>query len=275
MRPIRVCLVIAAIGGCSAQPEITSPLPFDPGADWVTAVACGDQLTSDTRLESDLMCSGDALTIAADGITLNLNGHTITGDGTGNGITVRQRSDVTIHGGAVNQFITGIFVAQSTGVMVKDNSFTLNREAVFLNGSSVNIVKSNVAWNNSSRGIMLRPTTSGIVSTGNMVVDNTLTGNPSGILIFGQSGNTLKGNTITGSSVGAFDLTGGGGSGNVIKENNLFSSAAGIKFGPGWNGGNEITGNTLQLNVCGLLGPGSLNTYKDNVFTLNVSDICP
>jgi parallel beta-helix repeat protein len=146
---------------------------------------------------------------------------------------------------------------------------------VFLIGSSGNVIKSNVASNNTQRGIMLRPTTGGIVSTDNLVVDNTLTNNPSGILVFGQSGNTLKGNTISGSSVGAFDLTGGGGTGNVIKENLLSASAAGIKFGPGWNGGNDIIGNTFQANTCGLLGSGSSNTYKDNVFTSNVTDICP
>jgi parallel beta-helix repeat protein len=163
---------------------------------------------------------------------------------------------------------------QSTGVTVKDCGFTRNREGVFLIGSSGNVVKANVAWQNSSRGIMCRPTTGGIVSTDNMVVGNTITDNPSGILIFGQSGNTLKENTIAGSSVGAFDLTGGGRTNNVIKENVLSSSAAGIKFGTGWTG-NFIIGNTIQANTCGTSGPGASNTFKDNIFSANGTDICP
>jgi parallel beta-helix repeat protein len=150
----------------------------------------------------------------------------------------------------------------------------LNREAVFLIGSSGNVVKANRAWANTQRGIMLRPTTGGIVSTDNQVVGNTLTDNPSGILVFGQSGNTLKGNTISGSTVGGFDLTGGGGSGNDIRGNVVTGSAVGIKFGTGWTG-NFIIDNMFATNTCGLAGPGASNTYKDNVFTSNVTNICP
>ena len=269
------CLTLAACGT-----EMTVPLPdaepehaarFDIVT---TVVACGDLVTTDVRLEADLACPDDALIVDADGLRINLNGHTISGNNTGEGITVRGRANVTIYGGTVRNFTTGVFVAQSTGVVVKDNWFTANREGVFLNGASGNVVKSNVAWQNTLRGIMLRPTASGVPSTNNVVVGNTLTDNPSGILIFGQSGNTLKENTISGSTVGAFDLTGGGGSANEIKGNVLSSSAAGIKFGAGWNG-NFIIGNTIQSNTCGLAGPSALNTYKDNVFTSNSTDICP
>jgi parallel beta-helix repeat protein len=273
---------------CGTGHEVTSPegrglRPQPRGIDHVadfdhvvdTEVACGDQLDTDVRLEADLTCAGDALFVVADGITINLNGHVITGAGTGVGITVRGRSDVTIHGGTVAHFLTGVFVSQSTGVTVKDCGFTMNREGVFLIGSSGNVVKANVAWQNSLRGIMLRPTAGGIVSTDNMVVSNLLTDNPSGILVFGQSGNTLKGNTIVGSSVGALDLTGGGGTNNEIKENELSSSAAGIKFGPGWSTGNFIIGNTIQTNTCGTSGSGASNTFKDNIFSANGTDICP
>ena len=276
---IMSCATAFAFIACSTTHELTSPIATsgdEPFADHVvvTDVSCGDVLTTDVRLEKDLTCAGDALTIGADGIRINLNGHTISGNATGVGITLRQRSDVVIHNGTVRNFVTGIFVSQSTGVIVKDNGFTQNREAVFLIGSSGNVVKANTAWANTSRGIMLRPTTGGIVSTDNMVVGNTLIDNPSGILVFGQSGNTLKGNTITGSSVGGFDLTGGGGSGNEIKGNLVTGSAAGIKFGTGWTG-NFIIDNTFATNTCGLAGPGASNTYKDNVFASNVTNVCP
>jgi len=280
MRSFIICCATAlAFTACNTGPEITSPLSGtrdEPFASHVivTDVSCGDVLTTDVRLEEDLTCAGDALTVGADGIRINLNGHVISGNATGVGITLRQRSDVVIHGGTVRNFLTGIFVSQSTGVTIKDNGFTLNREAVFLIGSSGNVVKANRAWANTSRGIMLRPTTSGIVSTNNMVVGNTLIDNPSGILVFGQSGNTLKGNTISGSTVGGFDLTGGGGSGNEIKGNLVSGSAAGIKFGTGWTG-NFIIDNTFATNTCGLAGPGASNTYKDNVFASNVTNICP
>ena len=45
-------------------------------------VGCGDTITTDTTLESDLVdCPNDGIVIGADNITLDLNGHTIDGDG--------------------------------------------------------------------------------------------------------------------------------------------------------------------------------------------------
>jgi len=191
----------------------------------------------------------------------------------GNGITVRGRHDVSIAGGAINGFLTGVFVATSSGVEIKNNAFTGNREAVFLNGASGNTVKNNVAWQNSMRGIMLRPTMSGVISTDNVVMDNVLTDNPSGILVFGQPGNTIKANEIRGSTVAALDLSGGGASGNVFKSNLLANSAAGIKFGTGWTA-NTFVDNTIQSNTCGIAGRSANNVFKENVFVSNGLDAC-
>jgi parallel beta-helix repeat protein len=43
-------------------------------------LTCGQVITEDTMLENDLTdCSGDGIVIGAEGITLDLNGHTVTG----------------------------------------------------------------------------------------------------------------------------------------------------------------------------------------------------
>lgn len=42
------------------------------------SVSCGEVITQNTRLQSDLDCPGDGIVIGADGITLNLNGHTVS-----------------------------------------------------------------------------------------------------------------------------------------------------------------------------------------------------
>ncbi len=45
-------------------------------------VKCGDTITTDTTLHKDLVnCPNNGIIIGADNITLNLNGHTIDGDG--------------------------------------------------------------------------------------------------------------------------------------------------------------------------------------------------
>src|SRR5215211_9424438 len=43
---------------------------------------CGDTITTDTSLHKDLVdCPNNGIIIGADGVTLDLNGHTIDGDG--------------------------------------------------------------------------------------------------------------------------------------------------------------------------------------------------
>jgi len=120
---------------------------------------------------------------------------------------------------------------------------------------------------------MIRPSGSGALSTDNDIKDNILTDNASGILVFGQPGNSFKSNTITGSRTAALDLLVGA-SGNEFKDNLLASSAVAIRFSTGWSG-NVFKDNTIQQNTCGTQGPGTANTFIGNTFTGNVTDICP
>jgi hypothetical protein len=44
------------------------------------SLTCGQVIVEDTTLQNDLSdCSGDGIVIGADGITLDLNGHTVAG----------------------------------------------------------------------------------------------------------------------------------------------------------------------------------------------------
>ena len=46
-------------------------------------LSCGDTITTDTTLHHDLVnCPNNGILIGADNVTLDLNGHTIDGDGT-------------------------------------------------------------------------------------------------------------------------------------------------------------------------------------------------
>ena len=51
-----------------------------PSAASAQSLACGQVIVEDTTLQNDLSdCSGDGIVIGADGITLDLNGHTVAG----------------------------------------------------------------------------------------------------------------------------------------------------------------------------------------------------
>ncbi len=187
-------------------------------------------------LDQDLTCTGNGLTVGADGIKINLNGHTITGPGSSialvRGISLNQRNSVSIRGGTIRNFESGVFVANSSEITIKEILFAENREGVFLNGSSASTVKENTAWRNQIRGIMVRPSATRS-STDNVIKENLVVENPVGILVFGQPRNTLKENRISWSSQAGILLTGSGASGNLVKENTIGSSAAGIEFAVG------------------------------------------
>jgi parallel beta-helix repeat protein len=238
---------------------------------------CGTTILANLTLDHDLNCSGNGLIVGADGITINLNGHTIVGPGSGVGISVSNRTGVVIVGGTVKNFLAGVQLVNSTAIVVKENRFTGNQDAVFLVGSSGSTIKENTAWQNSRVGVMLRP--SGIRnSTQNLVAENTLTDNTNGIiLVETPTGNVLRENMISGSTNAGINVNGGV-SGNVIQENAFIGNAAGIRLNRGATGlfptGNSFIENTIAMNTCGVTGPAGDNTFKENVLEGNAADVC-
>src|SRR3954465_11436021 len=75
-RSSRLALAVVALLGLSA-------LANAPAHGRQALLSCGDTITSDTTLQADLTnCQSSGIIIGADDVTLDLNGHTIEGDGT-------------------------------------------------------------------------------------------------------------------------------------------------------------------------------------------------
>jgi hypothetical protein len=69
---------------------------------------CGDEVTTDVRLEADLLeCPGDGLVATAPSITIDLDHQRLDGTGTGTGIRVLA-ADVTIRDGRIADFENGV-----------------------------------------------------------------------------------------------------------------------------------------------------------------------
>jgi parallel beta-helix repeat protein len=238
---------------------------------------CGATILADLKLDHDLTCPGNGLIAGSDGITIDLNGHTITGPGSGVGIAVPSRTGVVIRGGTVRNFLVGVQLTGADANVIREMRATGNRDGIFLIGSSGNTIKENLAWQNSRVGVMLRP---GSIrnSTQNLVKENTLTDNLNGIiLVETPSGNTIKENIVSGSGTAGIALNGGV-SANVIKENSFTGNAAAILFNAVAGltpTGNGFVENTIAMNTCGFQGPSSGNTFKENVLVGNTADACP
>jgi parallel beta-helix repeat protein len=97
-------------------------------------VSCGDSITADTTLDSDLVnCPNNGIVIGADRITLDLNGHLVDGDGTPAAGCDNQKEPcdfglfndghdgVTVRGGSVREFAVGVLFGTTTGGRARHN----------------------------------------------------------------------------------------------------------------------------------------------------------
>ncbi len=110
-------------------------------------VFCGQTITVNTTVDNDLRCpSGNGLLIGANGITLDLNGHTIRGyDDSGfmglDGIVASGRQGVTIKNGTVTRFQgSGVVLSGSTGSVLRGLTLSNAGPAVALNASADNLI---------------------------------------------------------------------------------------------------------------------------------------
>ncbi len=166
-----------------------------------TAVRCGDTVTHSVSLANDLMdCPGAGLVIGANHITLNLNGHTISGRLEGAvGIDNSAGYDgVTIENGAVRNFTNGVMLLEhATGNRVQrltlnsDNSNGGADNGILIFDSDHNRIAHN-SISGSFNGIFLGNTTDSTVSR-NRVSDVN-----DGIFLFNAERNAVERNVIAG-----------------------------------------------------------------------------
>ena len=97
----------------SAATALLLVLACGAGAAQAAVVSCGQRLTTSVVVENDLAaCPGDGLVAGADGITIDLDGHTIAGSGSSSGPTTGvafgTHADVTVRNGTVRGFGVGV-----------------------------------------------------------------------------------------------------------------------------------------------------------------------
>jgi parallel beta-helix repeat protein len=146
-----------------------------------THVGCGDVITTDTTLDSDLIgCPGDGLVIGADGITIDLGGHTIAGapSTSGSGIDDHLQHDgVVVENGTITTFVNGVLLNRSSDSVLRRLTVSDAVYGLALVDSSDNTVERNSISDTRRRG--------------------------RGISVQGESDrNTVEKNSISGENVG-------------------------------------------------------------------------
>jgi len=205
----------------------------------------------------------NSIVVERDNIVVDGAGYTLQGNGTGIGIDLSGRSNVTIKDTEIKSFDDGIYLLGSSNNTVSGNNITNNTSGIRLSYSSNNIASGNDITNN-WRGIWLDE------SSNNTINGNNITESISdGIDLWDSSGNTVSENTITGGGVG-IDLWRSSNntvSGNNITENNY----SGIELG--YSSNNTLRNNDASKNEYNFGVRGSLlSEYIHDIDDSNTVD---
>jgi parallel beta-helix repeat protein len=256
-----------------AAVSLAATAPSSRTAGRHTLLACGDTVTTDITLSSDLNCSAsDALDVGANGITIDLNGHTTTGDGSHNGIFNNGHTGFVIKNGTVRHFRVGVFlengansntvknvraignadnaiiVQDSNNVQLTGNSaFSTGGIAIFVGGGSGDQVTGNVAEANSQEGILMSLSTSGFVVSGNTSLNN----GGYGIEVFAPSSGQLSSNVANGNTLDGIFVKPDDTSVTLTKNLASFNDQLGINAAPGdGDGGKNVVQDNASAKQC-------------------------
>lgn len=123
-----------------------------------TAVsACGTlSAAGNYFLTKNLTSSGTCITVASEGVSLDMKGHTITGDGTGDGITDGGIAfeSMAIANGKIRNFNVGIGLDHSCCVAIRKVDSSKNTDAGVIVGTCCGLLDTVTANNNGTVGIM-------------------------------------------------------------------------------------------------------------------------
>jgi hypothetical protein len=274
-------------------------------AEPVLAVECGDVITRSTRLERDLICTSDpALTV--EGGTLDLNGFTVTCDGTVVGVLI-EGSGAHLKDGAVTGCELAVWVAGSGGHKIERLTASASNQGIFFESDGNRLSRSNilralndaaVQANGSNNHLRLNSiagshTAFEINGDDNRIIGNRIGAVAEGVQLMGN-GNQVAHNDIIGTTDRGVEVREGA---HLIKDNLIADGTAdGIAV---FSDGNEVRqnvilghadqglfvsglGNTLEKNRVLLNGTDLTDTtpdcddnlWRDNTFETSVSDGC-
>lgn len=165
------------------------------------ALSCGDIITTNTVMTADLHCTTGyyALEIQANNVTLDMNGHTLSGTTDLAGIIMYSQDNVTIKGnGAITGFWTGINTTNSNMLAVDNLTFFSSGNGVIISSGSDAMIENNDFINMYAQGVYIFNNVAGSVANNNAVINNEFYQNRIGIEICGDDSdrNVLKNNLI-------------------------------------------------------------------------------
>lgn len=199
--------------------------------------------------------------MAADGVTLDLGGHTVAGNRLGFGIGVAGRRAVTIRNGTVSGFHVGVGATDSSDVTVRDMTVAGGHDGVNFFRVAHGTIEASAFTGNDASAIFPED------STDLRVLDNRAWDNAAGFTALGVAGGLVAGNAVQGQTYYGLiflDVTGLVFSGNRFEQNGTL----GMQIG-GDSAGNLVSRNRAWRNAAdGILvdAPGTTLTRNSAFF---------
>lgn len=217
------------------------------------SLSCGEVIKESVKLSTNLDCTTDGLIVGADGITVDLNGHTLNGPGPKSskiGVMLATSSGVTIMGpGVVSGFQAGILDTGGQDNKINGVNFVDNQIAIFMTGAKGTGIDQNMLTGNDIG--MASHSSSGTTFTKNLLDKNTL----AGVTLVNSAENTIDTNIIEHSNNGVF--VDGQSTSNKITTNTILQNT-----GVDLNNANglpiNINKNTFTGNNCNTSVPDGL-----------------
>ena len=201
-QPTRVCVAILAgivalvvLGGGGASGAVRAP-----------NATCGQLVTADLTLNNDLVgCPGDGLDVQGSHITLDLNGHMVSGSGSGTGIFLPDEIQgyITVENGKVSGFDRGVFTGlePANHVTLRNLSISGNSSVGITIGSSANVVSDSWIAGNGGDGVHIYEFADSTAFQNNVIVGNAGNGVFGSNAITQLTGNVVNNNGLNGISM--------------------------------------------------------------------------
>jgi parallel beta-helix repeat protein len=235
---------------------IVAALAVTGGEASASHVSCGDTITADTTLDSDLVdCPNNGIVIGANDISLDLNGHTISGDdqefgpcpeneACDVGVLNDGHDGVAIKDGTVTGFGPGVFLFSANHSRLRDLSTVENHfNGIVLVRSSRNRIERSTASRNGRPNNF--PGMALIESDHNRITGNRMSGNADlGLFMEDSDENLVRRNKTRGHPEGGMIIEGDR---NEIARNRSVRDGGGILITI-VNRGGKAVGNVIRRN---------------------------
>ncbi len=166
----------------------------------VAAQNCGDVTTGDIRFTKDLHCASGsvAFKVLADDVTIDLNGHTLSGTSTVGGIFSSGHKNVTIKNGTIRGFWVGIYSTDEHRLSVKNISFEQVGYGVLVNGGLDAKIENNRFFDTRAAAVKISNTNVRRRAVFNKVMNNEFYRTRTGVKICGiqADNNTVQNNLM-------------------------------------------------------------------------------